>query len=162
MIKQINNTSVSWLGFLISRQTAQTLCSGMKVKWSSFNNYNSKKICVHIRKGIGSTRRAMKTEALAVYRCLWLRNLSIPPLFYLCNKPCCLWMPWALWLLGVMSSTVDALQDSPYRAIMSTPVYQFMLPTKGPPKPAFAKTWVGTACSPNLPKPPSTSTPFLR
>lgn len=62
-------------------------------------------------------------------------NLASPPLFLSLQQ--------ALLLLGALSSvaawrnelqshTVDALQDSPYRAIMSTPVYQFVLPTKGP------------------------------
>lgn len=40
--------------------------------------------------------------------------------------------PVAAWCNELCSHMEDALQDGPYRAIMSTPVYQFMLPTKGP------------------------------
>ncbi|KAM7417577.1 hypothetical protein PAMA_017288 [Pampus argenteus] len=47
----------------------------------------------------------------------------------------------AAWRNELHSHTVDALQDSPYRAIMSTPVHQFVLPTKETPKPASPQTW---------------------
>lgn len=100
-------------------------------------------LCVHtcvrvcIRKGIGSSRKAMRKEVLEVYRCEWLRVIWVSLLFfYFRNKLHCSWMPWAppaAWHNELHSHTVeDALQDSPYRAIMSTPVYQFMFPTKGP------------------------------
>ncbi|KAG7230388.1 hypothetical protein INR49_024494 [Caranx melampygus] len=57
------------------------------------------------------------------------------------------------------SQTVDAPQDSPYRDIMSTPVYQFMLPTQGSPKPCRPSDMGGHGL---LAKPfPQTTTAYL-
>ncbi|KAK9518146.1 hypothetical protein VZT92_023462 [Zoarces viviparus] len=69
----------------------------------------------------------------------------------------------AAWCNELQINSVAGPQDSPYRAIMSTPVYQFVLPTKGTPKTGSPQTWVGTACFCKPPiAPRSTPTPFPR
>lgn len=112
----------------------------MKVKYSNCNNYSMEKVRVHVRKGRGCTEGSEEggTDCLQVP--LIKGNLGSPPLSYICTETCFLPVPWALWLSAIMSSraTLDALQDSPHRAIMSTPEYQFMLS-----KSASTQTWGG-------------------
>lgn len=68
-------------------------------------------------------------------------NLNSPPCSYLHTGACS--NSTAGWCNELHSHTVDALQDGPCRAIMSTLARQFMLP-----EPPFHKYGVGTCCPP--------------
>lgn len=64
-------------------------------------------------------------------------NLNSPPCSYLCTGACS--SSAADWCNELHRCTLDALQDGPCRAIMSTPAHQYMLP-----EPPFHKYGVGT------------------
>lgn len=68
-------------------------------------------------------------------------NLNSPPCSYLRTGACLSSM--AAWCNELHSRTLDALQDDPCRAIMSTLAHQFMLPEL-----PFHKYCVGTCCPP--------------
>lgn len=68
-------------------------------------------------------------------------NLNSPPCSYLRAGACLSSV--AGWCNELHSRALDALQDGPCRAIMSTPAHQFMLP-----EPPSHKYGVGTCCPP--------------
>lgn len=68
-------------------------------------------------------------------------NLNSPPCSYLRTGACL--SSAAGWCNELHSRTLNALQDSPCRAIMSTPAHQFRLP-----EPPFHKYGVGMSCPP--------------
>lgn len=119
--------------------------SGVNVKWSNCNNYSIKKVCVCMMGGVFFFFFLKDGNAGGGAGCpqvpLIKGNLNSPPCSYLRTGACLSSV--AGWCNELHSRTLNALQDSPCRAIMSTPAHQFRLP-----EPPFHKYGAGMSCPP--------------